>query len=431
MSAARNFSSRTFKALSVRNFRLYFIGQLISISGTWMQSVAQGWLVLQLTGSSVDLGFAVALQYVPMLLFGSYGGLIADRHDKRRILYCTQTSAGILALILGILVSTHHVTFSTVLVLAGLLGVVNLFDTPARQAFVQQMVGRDLIANAVSLNSVLMNGGRLIGPGIAAAFIAVVGTADCFYANAGSFLAVLAALLMMRRKEFLPMATVSREKGQLRLGLHYVRENPLLRNLIIAVAVVGTFAYNFTVTLPLLTRHTFHQTSAADYGILMAAMGAGAVIGGLAVAHRSRPTPRLLAILMLLFGAFMTSVAFAPSIRWAEILLVPTGACSIALIATANATLQLNSSQEMRGRVMSLYSIAFLGTDTHRCPDGGAHYLVDESARRHCGGIGLPSPPAWALLRRFAVTSETSRSCRPLRRFEASVPSAGRELARQ
>jgi MFS family permease len=362
MSAAQRISSKTFAALSVRNFRLYFFGQLISVSGTWMQSVAQGWLVLQLTGSSVDLGFVVALQYVPMLFFGSYGGLVADRHEKRRILYCTQVSAGLLALLLGVLVTTHHATFATVLVLAALLGVVNLFDNPARQSFVQEMVGRDLIVNAVSLNSVLMNAGRLIGPGIAAGFIAVVGTADCFYANAASFLAVLIALLMMRKRDFVPMKTVEREKGQLRLGLRYVRDNPLLRHVIIAVAIVGTFAYNFTVTLPLLSRITFHQHSAADYGVLMAAMGAGAVIGGLVIAHRSRPTPKMLAFLVLGFGFFMTLVALAPSVRLAEIALVPTGAFSIALIATANATLQLNSSQQMRGRVMALFAIAFLGT---------------------------------------------------------------------
>jgi MFS family permease len=362
MSAARRFSSKTFAALSVRNFRLYFIGQLISVSGTWMQSVAQGWLVLQLTGSSVDLGFAVALQYVPMLLLGSYGGLVADRHEKRRILYFTQISAGLLALVLGLMVTTHHVSVNVVYVLALLLGIVNLFDNPARQAFVQEMVGHDLITNAVSLNSVLMNAGRLIGPGIAAGFIAIVGTAVCFYANSVSYLAVLLALILMRRSEFLPMKTVEREKGQLRLGLHYVAANPVLRNVILAVAVVGTFAYNFTVTLPLLTRHTFHQTSAAGYGILMAAMGLGAIFGGLFIAHRSRPTPRLLAILTLGFGFFMTLTSFSPSITWAEIALVPTGAFSLAFVATANATLQLNSSQQMRGRVMSLFAIAFLGT---------------------------------------------------------------------
>jgi MFS family permease len=362
VSIAKRFSSKTFAALSVRNFRLYFIGQLISVSGTWMQSVAQGWLVLQITNSSVDLGFAIALQYVPILLFGAYGGLVADRHEKRRILYFTQTFAGLLALVLGIMVTTHHVSVDAVYALAFMLGLVNLFDVPARQAFVQEMVGRDLIANAVSLNSVLMNAGRVIGPGIAAAFIAVVGTAVCFYANSVSYLAVLVALLAMRQSEFVPMKTVERERGQLRLGLKYVFQTPLLRNVILAVAVVGTFAFNFTVTLPLLAHTTFHQRTAAQYGILMGAMGVGAIIGGLLIAHRSRPTPKLLALLSLGFGFFMTLVAFAPTITWAEIALVPTGACSIAFIATANATLQLNSSQQMRGRVMSLHGTAFLGS---------------------------------------------------------------------
>ncbi len=362
MSAVRKFSSRTFAALSVRNFRLYFAGQLISVSGTWMQTVAQGWLILKLTGSSVDLGIAIALQYLPMLVFGSYGGLIADRYEKRRILYFTQTAAGLWALVLGLLVTTHHVTVTSVYVVAFLLGLVNLFDVPARQAFVQEMVGRDLIANAVSLNSVLMNSGRVVGPGIAAGLIALVGTAACFYTNAASYLAVLLALAMMRKREFLPMKTVQRQSGQLRLGLKYVRQTPLLRNVILAVAVVGMFAFNFTTTLPLLAHTTFHQRTATQYGILMSAMGVGAIIGGLFIAHRSRPTPKLLAMLSLGFGLFMTSVAFAPTLLWAEILLVPCGAFSIAFMSSANATLQLHSSQQMRGRVMSLYGIAFLGT---------------------------------------------------------------------
>jgi MFS family permease len=368
VSAARQFSSKTFAALSVRNFRLFFIGQLISVSGTWMQSVAQGWLVLQLTGSSVDLGFAIALQYLPILLFGTYGGLVADRHEKRRILYCTQSAAGLLALTLGLLMTTHHVTVDTVFVLATLLGFVNLFDVPARQAFVQEMVGRDLIANAVSLNSVLMNSGRVIGPSVAAGLIALVGTAACFYTNAASYVAVIVALALMRRSELLPMQIVQRQPGQLRLGLKYVFETPQLRNVIIAVAVVGTFAFNFTVTLPLLAHVTFHQKSAAQYGILMGCMGIGAVLGGLLVAHRSRPTPKLLALLAVAFGLFMTLVAFAPTILWAEIALIPTGACSIAFVSSANSTLQLNSGQQMRGRVMSLYSTAFLGTTPFGAP---------------------------------------------------------------
>ncbi|HUY42225.1 MAG TPA: MFS transporter [Acidimicrobiales bacterium] len=362
MSAARKFGNRTFAALKVRNFRLYFIGQLISTSGTWMQSVAQGWLVLQISGSAVDLGFAVALQFLPTLIAGSYGGLIADRHEKRIILYYTQTAAGLLALLLGVLVSAGHVSVGEVYVIAFGLGVVNLFDTPARQAFVQQMVGRDLITNAVSLNSVLMNSGRLVGPAVSTAVIATFGTAACFYANAGSFMAVLIALWMMRSEDFLPMRTVSREKGQLRLGLHYAFETPLLRNVLIVVTVLGLFAYNFTVTLPLLARVTFHEQTATQYGLLMGAMGLGAIAGGLSVAYRSRPTLPLLAILALGFGISMNLTAIAPSIHWAQLALVPTGAFSIAMMSTANSLLQLNSSEHMRGRIMSLYAIAFFGT---------------------------------------------------------------------
>jgi MFS family permease len=373
-----------------------------------MQSVAQGWLVLQITGSSVDLGIAVALQFVPILLVGSYGGLVADRHEKRHILYFTQSSAGILALILGFLVSTHHVHVDEVYVIAFGLGIVNLFDMPARQAFVQEMVGRDLLANAVSLNSVLMNSGRLIGPGIAAGFIALVGTAACFFANAGSFLAVLIALVMMHRSEFLPMQTVEREKGQLRLGLKYAFDNPLLRNVIIAVAVVGLFAYNFTVSLPLLARVTFHEHSAAHYGILMGAMGLGAVIGGLMVARRSRPTPKMLALIMLGFGFFMALASFAPTVTWAEIAMIPVGAFSIALIATANSLLQLNSSQVMRGRVMSLYSIAFLGTTPIGAPLIGL--VVSWSNPR----VGIFMGAAFALLTGLGLLLQQRQSERNL-----------------
>lgn len=359
---ARAYSSKTFAALGVRNFRLYFIGQLISVSGTWMQSVALGWLVLQTTGSSLDLGYIVALQFVPMLLAGPYGGLVADRREKRKILYITQSVSGLLALVLGLLVTLHHVDMVTLYVMAALLGLVNLFDNPARQSFVQEMVGPELIANAVSLNSVLMNAGRLIGPGIAAGFIAVLGSAVCFYVNAVSYLAVLVALVLMRAKDFLPMRTVSREKGQIRLGLRYVSSQPLLREVLIAVAAIGTFAYNFTVTLPLLARTTFHARSASDYGLLMAAMGLGAIAGGLATAYRARPTPKLLAVLVLGFGLMLSLVGAMPTLLWAEVVLIPTGALSIALVSTANSFLQTRSSQEMRGRVMSLYAIAFLGT---------------------------------------------------------------------
>jgi MFS family permease len=346
-----------------------------------------------------------------MLIAGPYGGLVADRRQKRQILYVTQSLSGVLALALGLLVTTHHVSMPVLYLMAGLLGLVNLFDNPARQSFVQEMVGPELITNAVSLNSVLMNAGRLIGPGIAAGFIAAFGSAVCFYANAASYLAVLIALVLMHSDEFLPMRTVNREKGQVRLGLAYVRSEPLLREVLIMVAVVGLFAYNFTVTLPLLARSTFHAHSATDYGVFMAAMGLGAIVGGLSMAYRARATQRLLAGVTLGFGAFLTLVGVMPTFLLAALLMIPTGALSIALVSTANSFLQTNSTQEMRGRVMSLYAVAFLGTTPIGAPLVGlvidytnprvgvllgsvvtlitGAFLVRTASRRHANEVAL------------------------------------------
>ena len=373
MSAARRIAGQTFAALVVRNFRLYFIGQIISVSGTWMQSVAQGWLILQITHHNAFLlGVSIALQYLPMLLFGSYGGVLADRYNKRIILYFTQGSSGILALALGICVLVHAVSLPLVFVIAVLNGISNLFDVPARQAFVQEMVGRNLIANAVSLNSVIMNAGRLIGPAIATLFIALTGTAGCFIANSVSYLAVITALVAMRDSELTPIRRERPGKGQLRSGLRYAWGTPLIRTVLLSVVMVGTFAFNFTTTLPLLVQVTFHDSHASAYGYLLGAMGAGAVVGGLFIARRSRPTVKLLAGLGLAFGISMTVVALAPNMTVAALALVVTGGTSIAFVSTCNATLQLNSREEYRGRVMSLHGIAFLGTTPIGAPLVGA-----------------------------------------------------------
>ena len=373
MSAARRLASQTFAALVVRNFRLYFIGQIISVSGTWMQSVAQGWLILQITHHDAFLlGVSIALQYLPMLLFGSYGGVLADRYNKRVILYATQGSSGILALVLGICVLVHAVSIPLVFTIAILNGIANLFDVPARQSFVQEMVGRDLIANAVSLNSVIMNAGRLIGPAIATLFIALTSTAGCFFANSVSYLAVITALVAMRESELTPIRRERPRKGQLRSGLRYAWGTPLIRTVLLSVVMVGTFAFNFTTTLPLLVQVTFHDEHASAYGFLLGAMGLGAVMGGLYVARRSRPTVALLAGLGLTFGVSMTVVALAPTMLVAALALVVTGASAIAFVSTCNATLQLNSREEYRGRVMSLHGIAFLGTTPIGAPIVGA-----------------------------------------------------------
>ena len=371
MSAVRAAARQTFSSLRVRNFRLFFIAQLISVSGTWMQSVAQAWLVLHLTGSGVDLGIVVGLQFLPMLLLGPFGGLIADRVNKRRLLFVTQSAGGLLALVLGILVVTDTVVLWQVYLLAGMLGMVNLFDNPARQTFMVEMVGRDDLPNAVSLNAALMNGARVIGPAIGGVIITVFGLGTCLFVNAASYLAVIVGLSLMRTSELHRTPPVARARGQVRDGFRYVWATPALRNVLLSVALIGIFAYNFTVTLALLAKDTFHGGAGA-YAGLTACMGAGAVVGGLLAAHRARPTPRLLQVLALIFGGLMAAVALAPTLLVADLLIVLMGAASIGFIATANATLQLTADPAMRGRVMALYAMAFLGTTPIGAPLVGA-----------------------------------------------------------
>jgi MFS family permease len=360
----RRLAGTTFRSLRVRNYRLYFTAQVISVSGTWMQTVAQAWLVLHLAphrDQGVDLGLVTALQFLPMLLFGTYGGLLADRLNKRVVLYVTQSSAGVLALVLGLLTAVGAVRLWEVFLLATLLGFVNLVDNPTRQSFVLEMVGRDDLPNAVSLNSVLMNSARVIGPAIGGALIAVFGLAVCFEVNAASYLAVIVGLSLMHGHELRPSTPVPRAAGQLREGLRHVWRTPGLRDPLVLVAVVGTLAYNFQVVLALLAKLTFHG-GAGVYAMLTSLMGGGAVIGGLVVAGRSRPDIHRLTLVGMGFGLFILGVALSPSLVVAAVVIVPMGMLSIAFIATANATLQLRADPLMRGRVMALYAIAFLGT---------------------------------------------------------------------
>ena len=371
MTTLRTAVDQTFSSLRIRNYRLYFVAQLISVSGTWMQAVAQAWLVLHLSGSGVDLGIVVGLQFLPMLLFGPFGGLVADRMNKRTLLFATQTAGAILAFALGVLVVSHTVVLWQVYLLALLLGVVNVFDNPARQTFVMEMVGRDDLPNAVSLNTVVMNASRVVGPAIGGVVITIFGLGICFFVNAASYIAVIIGLAMMRTGELRPTERVVRAKGQIREGFRYVWRTPGLRNTLLAIALIGIFAYNFTVTLALLAKGTFHG-GAGTYSLLTSCMGVGAVIGGLIAAHRARPTPRLLQVLALVFGGLLAAVAMAPSLVSASVLIVFMGAASIGFIATANATLQLGSDPAMRGRVMALYAMAFLGTTPIGAPLVGA-----------------------------------------------------------
>ncbi|MDQ3569024.1 MAG: MFS transporter [Actinomycetota bacterium] len=352
---------RTVSSLRVRNFRLYFFGQTVSLSGTWMQGVAQAWLVLMLTDSGTALGLVIALQFLPLLLFGPVGGLITDRFDKRRLLYATQATAGFLALTLGVLVSADVIRLWMVYALAVGLGCVHAVDNPTRQTFVLEMVGPEELTNAVSLNSVLVNLARVLGPAAAGILIGTVGLGPCFLVNAASYLAVIMALGRMRVDELRPSALQPRSSGQLREGLRYVRSTPALLAPLLMMAVIGTLAYEFQVTLPLMARFAFHG-DAGTYGLMTSFMGGGAVVGGLYAASRRPRSTTALSWLAMIFGVVLLGAASAPTLALELAALVLVGGVSITFIALGNTTLQLAARPEMRGRVMALWAVAFLGS---------------------------------------------------------------------
>ncbi|HWD46987.1 MAG TPA: MFS transporter [Actinomycetota bacterium] len=345
----------------MRNFRLFFFGHLVSSTGTWMQQVGQDWLVLRLTDAPLPLGVTLALQFAPILVLGGWAGLVADRVDKRRLLLATQTAMAALALVLGALTATGAVRLWMVYALALLLGVATAFDMPARQSFVSEMVGPDRVANAVGLNSASFNTARVIGPAAAGLLIAVVGIAPAFFLNAVSYLALIGGLLAMDTQRLWRRPAVARGKGQIREGVRYVWATPVLRSTIVLVAVVGMLGLNYRVAVPLLARFAFDGGPGA-YGALAAVMAAGSVTGALAVARRGHPTRRLLVGSVAAFGLLSFAAAAAPSMLVEAAVLFPIGAASLAFVATANSTVQLASSQEMRGRVMSLFGLVLLGT---------------------------------------------------------------------
>jgi MFS family permease len=354
-------ADRTFHSLRNRNYRLYFLGQVVSLSGTWMQSVAQSWLVLKLTGSAVDLGLVTALQFLPILLAGPWGGVLADRVDKRKLIIGTQTAQAALALVLGVLTVTGAVELWMVYVLAAMLGVATLVDMPARQAFVMEMVGPADLTNAVSLNGVIVNASRVVGPAVAGIVIATIGIGLCFLLNAASFIAVIISLFLMRPADLVHPARAVRGKGMLREGLVYAWRVREIRWSLMIMAVVGTLAFNFSVLLPLLARFTF-SGGAQIYGALFSLMGVGAVVGGLIVAGRNRATPLLLGGSAAMLGVSLGLAAAAPNLAVELVAMIPIGMSSTAFIATSNALLQLRSLPEMRGRVMALFSMVFLGS---------------------------------------------------------------------
>ena len=363
----------TFRSLRVRNYRLFATGQVVSLSGTWGQRVAQDWLVLELSDNSgLALGITTGLQFLPVLLFGLYGGVLADRYDKRRLLLGAQAAMGLLALLLAVLDLSGLVQLWHVFALAFGLGVAAAIDTPVRQAFVVEMVGPDDLPNAVSLNSATFNSARIIGPAFAGIAIAAVGTGWVFLANAVSYVAVLVGLRAMRTAELFPSKRLQRAKGQLREGLAYVRERPPLLVPMLLVFVVGTFGLNFQITLALVVKQVFGR-GAQDYALLSILLAVGSLLGALLSARRSGPPrQRTLFAAAAVYGLLTVAVGLAPSFALMAALLVPTGVAVLTFSTTANAIVQLGSAPQMRGRVMALYILVFLGGTPIGAPIIGA-----------------------------------------------------------
>jgi MFS family permease len=369
-------------SLHQRNYRLFFFGQLVSVAGTWMQTVAQSFVVLDLTHSGTQLGLTSAARFLPMFVFGPLGGVFADRLDKRRVLYVTQSLAGLLAAVFAVTVGTHAIRLWLVYLLALALGVVNVFDNPARQSFISEMVPPGDLPNAVTLNSVAMNMARVFGAALGGVIAAAIGLALCFACNAASFAAVLASLVAMRKSELFTAERVPKTKRQVRQGLDYVRRTPELLIPLVMIAVVGTLAWEFQVTLPLMASKAFHRGAAA-YGVMASVMGAGAVAGGLISAARPRPRARALCLAAVGWGIAILAAA-APSLGLELAALVFVGYGSITFNSLAKTTLQLAAKPEMRGRVMALWALAWLGST----PIGGP--VV--------GWAGQVIGPRWALV---------------------------------
>jgi len=409
--------SPAFSSLRIRNYRLFAAGQLVSLTGTWMQRVAQDWLVLRLSDNSgVALGITTGLQFLPMLLFGLYGGVLADRYPKRRLLIIAQVVMGLLALLLGVLDITGVVSLWQVYLLAFGLGLASVVDTPTRQAFAVELVGKEDLPNAVSLNSATFNAGRVLGPAVAGLLINTMGTGPVFLVNAASFVAVLVGLLRIRPDELHTSKRVVRAPGQLRAGLHYVRGRPELLWPIVLVAIIGTFGLNFQITTALVAKLVFHR-GAGSYGLLGTALAFGSLIGALLAARRGVPRQRLLLGAALAFGLLEIAVGLMPTYYSFLLLLIPTGIAVLTFTTAANATVQLASSGAMRGRVMALYVLVFLGGTPIGAPVIG-WLAAAYGPRWSLVGGGLVSAGAtllvgWALLRARRLRVVTRLHSRP------------------
>ncbi|MGN6665113.1 MAG: MFS transporter [Solirubrobacterales bacterium] len=391
----------SFNSLEVPNYRRYFAGQLISLSGTWMQTVAALWVVLSLTGSGVAVGLTTALQFLPMLLIGAWGGLLADRFPKRRLLMTTQALMAIPAVGLFAVTATGVARPWMVFLAVFAMGAINAIDNPTRQSFVIEMVGPDRVVNAVSLNSVIVQAARIVGPALAGILIATVGVVPCFALNALTFAAMILALWRMDPERLHAAPPAKPEPGAIRAGLRYVLRTPELLVPLALMALVGTLGFNFQVVLPLLARFSF-DAGATTYAALVAAMAVGSIAGALVNGHHGRTGPRLIAGGALAFGVAALLSAAMPSLAFEVPALMLLGAAAVTFAATINSTLQLAVSPEMRGRVMALYSVVFLGSTPIGGPLAGwlAQSYDPRVALLLAGVSGLTA--AWAAQVSFA-----------------------------
>ncbi|MEU5028818.1 MFS transporter [Streptomyces milbemycinicus] len=359
-AAAGRTRGGTFSSLKIRNYRLFATGAVISNTGTWMSRIAQDWLVLSLTGSSTAVGITTALQFLPMLLFGLYGGVIADRYPKRRLLVLTQAALGLCGLALAALTLSGLVQVWHVYLIAFLLGMVTVVDNPTRQAFVVEMVGPKDLRNAVSLNSANFQSARLVGPAVAGVLITAVGSGWAFLLNGLSFAAPLVGLLMMRPAELHKVERAPRGKGQLREGLRYVAGRPDLIWPIVLVGFIGTFGFNFPIWLSAFADGVF-DAGPGTYGLLNSLIAVGSVTGALLAARRTTTRQRVLVGAALMFGLLEVAAALSPTFWLFAALMVPIGIFSLTFNVTANSSVQLATDPAMRGRVMSLFMMVFVG----------------------------------------------------------------------
>ncbi|MEU1665145.1 MFS transporter [Streptomyces sparsogenes] len=418
----------TFSSLRVRNYRLFATGAVISNTGTWMSRIAQDWLVLSLTGSSTAVGITTALQFLPMLLFGLYGGVIADRCPKRGLLMLTQGALGLCGLALAALTLSGQVQVWHVYVIAFLLGMVTVVDNPTRQAFVVEMVGPRDLRNAVSLNSANFQSARLVGPAVAGVLITAVGSGWAFLLNGLSFGAPLIGLLMMRPGELHKVERAPRGKGQLREGLRYVAGRPDLIWPIVLVGFIGTFGFNFPIWLSAFADGVFHA-GPGTYGLLNTLIAVGSVTGALLAARRTSTRQRLLIGAALMFGLLEIAAALSPAFWLFAALMVPIGIFSLTFNVTANSNVQLATDPAMRGRVMSLFMMVFVGGT----PLGGplVGWLTDTyGARVGFAAGGLVSAAAAVAVGLILVRAGGLRvkvDLRPGRRHLTFVPRAAED----